>query len=179
MQFLSLRVGVRKLDDELATFIREAARCDDNNMAGAKEYRLVVAEGLEVVRGVYGRPGIGEDGAMIYLFDHLYLIAYLDRTNRAQRQTISKCAELAAIDRNVKALVSGQNVDHKELPADNRIGQIDIVIDMGLLLAPDAVHAGIAHDHIIAEIAGEPQPNVRIGIHRRLGRAEIDMESGI
>lgn len=166
MQLLALGVRVRELDDELATFVLEAARCDNNNMAGTEEYWLIVAEGLEVVGGMYGRPRIGEDGAMIDLFDHLYLIAYLDGAYRAQWQAIAKGAKLAAVDRDVETLLAGQNVDHEELAADNRIGQIDVVHDVRLLLAPHAVHAGIAHDQICAKVAGEPQADVRVWVHR-------------
>lgn len=155
MQFLAFRIRIGKLDNKLSAFVLKATRRDHNHMAGTEEYGLIVAKGLEIVRGMYGRPGIGEYGAMIDLFDHLDLIAYLDGAYRIQWQAIAKCAKFATVDGYVKAILARQDVHHKELAADNGIGQRYIVHHLGLLLAPNPMQTGIAHNRIIAKIAGE------------------------
>lgn len=83
MQFLTLRVRVHELDDELSTLVLKTTRCQHDDMTRTEEYRLIITESLVIVRGVYGRPWIGKYGTMIDLFDNLYLIAYLDSAYRS------------------------------------------------------------------------------------------------
>lgn len=98
MQLLTLRVRLHELHDELTPLVLKTTRCHHNHMAGTKEYGLIVAEGLVIVRGMYGGPGIWKNGTMIDLFDNLYLISYLDSTYRSQWHTIVEFTKLSTID---------------------------------------------------------------------------------
>lgn len=152
MQLLTLRVRLHELDDKLTPLVLETTRCHHNHMAGTEEYGLIVAEGLVIVRGMYGRPWIRKNSAMIDLFDNLYLIAYLDCAYRSQRHAILEFTKLATIDRNVERIFACQDIDHKELPANNRIGQRYVVHHLGFLLAPHSIDASITHDDIVAKV---------------------------
>lgn len=152
MQFLTLRVRIHEFDDKLSTLVLKTTCCDHDDMARTKEYGLIVAKGLVIVRGVYGRPWIGKHGTMIDLLDNLYLIAYLDSTYRFKWQPITELTKLATVYRYVKGILAGQNINHKEFATDNGIRQRYVVHHLRLLLTPHPVDAGITHYTIVAKI---------------------------